>query len=379
MGLGSTTIAKLKKGISERRADNFLIDELDAIKDYLTELNRSAQSLQNANYHRSVLKATSRKDPNEKKEKQEKEKKAKEKENPFLRCIQMRRDVEKQFKCIDLVSHSKDMESTSTSNDPSEGERQNRREEAKAEQKKEQKQREQKKEQKKEQKQMGQTKKAEQMGQTKKAEQMGQTKRTEQTEQTELTNQTANFTNERERELFQYLIVKANNEIENINLSLGKKYEEELKSKMDKVKSSYENKIKNFSKEQKFLCDEKEQMVKEDKYNKEVIKKLEKKNLLLVHQVEQLKKKLHLVCDEALQKEVPKWNTEQAGMGTLRDGLYREGHQLIRDYEKKINKLNEQLNRTHGECLSFKTKWGVNSSYTSERRKWYEHPSAQAQ
>ncbi|EUD67385.1 hypothetical protein C922_02091 [Plasmodium inui San Antonio 1] len=363
------------------------VDELDAIKDYLSELNRSAQSLQNANYHRSVLKATSRKEQNE--------------NNPFLRCIQMRRDMEEQFRCIDLSSNSKDGGSASTSDDPSQGERRSRggiptgRAPQVGQRRKKQTTSQQKRGEKKKDIRFSLENRSSPEGRNQCGEANGcaaspygrgdtQTRlipcgearkreegehgkmggcavRTDQRKETKAdrtkqTEHTANFSNDRERELFQYLIVKANDEIENISLILEKKYGEELMSRVDKIKASYENKIKNLSKAKRCLCDEKEQMVKEDKYNKEVMKKLEKKNSVLLHQMEQLKKKLPLVYDATLQKEVPKWNTEQVGMGTLRDGFYREDH-LIRDYEKKINKLNEQLNRTHGECLTFKSKW----------------------
>ncbi|KJP87070.1 hypothetical protein AK88_03238 [Plasmodium fragile] len=381
------------------------VDELDAIKNYLTELNRSAQSLQNTNYHRSVLKASSRKDQHEK--------------NPFLRSIQMNKDVENQFRCIDLVSHSNDSQSVSTSDDLSEGDRRSRRGSTtrralQVEQRRKKKTTSlpkgggEKKDIRfslenrssvQERNKCGESntcvaslyrqgdtqtrlvpcgaaKKREEgeyskMGSSalrgghneigkpplctdqRKEIKEGQTKQTEQVKQTQ---HTPNFSNERERELFQYLIVKANDEIENISLSLGKKYEEELMNKVNSIKGSYENKIKKLSNARKCLCDEKEKMVKEDKNNKEVIKKLEKKNILLLHQMEQLKKKFHLVCDATVQKGMPKWNTDKVGMGTMRDGLCREGP-LVKDYEKKISKLNEQLNRTHGECLTFKTMW----------------------
>ncbi|ANQ08002.1 Uncharacterized protein PCOAH_00021650, partial [Plasmodium coatneyi] len=381
-------------------------DELDAIKDYLTELNRSAQSLQNANYHRSVLKDTSWKDQN--------------KRNPFLRCIQMKRDVEKQFRCIDLVSHSNDADSASTSDDPSEGERQSRGgtptgRAPQVEQRRGKKTTSQQESGRgkkdirfslenrsnaKERNQRGEANacatslngKADTQtrlipyGTARKGEEgeygkMGifslrkghseqekppvrtdqrKERKAEQTKQAKQAEQLGNFSNERERELFQYLIVKANDEIENISQSLRKKYEEELMSKVDQIKASYEDRIKRLSKGRRYLRDEKEQMVKEDKFNKEVITKLEKKNILLLQEMEELKKKYQLVCDATLQKDVLKWNTDQVGvevgMGTMRDEHSREDH-LIRDYEKKINKLKEQLNRTHGECLSFKTMW----------------------
>ncbi|CAA9987829.1 conserved Plasmodium protein, unknown function [Plasmodium knowlesi strain H] len=379
------------------------VDELDAIKDYLTELNRSAQSLQNANYHRSVLRDTSRKDKNEK--------------NPFLRCIQMKRDVENQFRCIDLVSHSKNAESVSTSDDPSEGERQSRggNPTVRAPQN-----HQRRKTKKTSQPKEGEKKKKDirfslenrssmhdrnqcveangcevsrygkvdtqtrlipcQMGRKGEEAEYGKMgicafrkgdnepgksilctdqrkeAKTDQTKQMKHTEHTAKFSNDRERELFQYLIAKANDEIENISLNLKKKCEEELMSRVDNIKSSYEGRIKKLSKAKKCLSEEKEQMEKDDKYNKEVIKKLEKKKIFLLREMEELKKKYDLVCNATLQKDVLKWNTDQMGMRTVRDGLYREDH-LIRDYEKKINKLKEQLNQSNSECLSFKNMW----------------------
>ncbi|KMZ99967.1 hypothetical protein PVNG_03352 [Plasmodium vivax North Korean] len=356
-----------------------VFDELDAIKDYLGELNRSAQGLQNANYHRSVLRGTSRKgshgkDPSGR--------------NPFLRCTQMRRDVDQQFRCIDFDSHSKDSESASTSDDPSGGERrsgggsptgrapligQPRKNKTTSQmkegggKKKDIRFSLEKRSGAEERSRRGETQtRLIPCGATRKqdegkSEQAEKAKQTKQTSQPELANQPANFSNERERELFQYLVAKANDEIENISRSLEQKYGEELVSKVGKIKASYESKIKKLLTVRRCLCDEKEQMVKEDKYSKGVIKKLEKKNLLLLHQMEELKKELHLVGDEKLQREVPKWSGQGVLMGSWReglhpDGLYRDGHQ-IRDYEKRIRRLNEQLNRTHGDCLAFKAKW----------------------
>eukprot|EP00366_Plasmodium_knowlesi_P001330 XP_002258827.1 hypothetical protein, conserved in Plasmodium species [Plasmodium knowlesi strain H] len=401
-----------------------VVDELDAIKDYLTELNRSAQSLQNANYHRSVLRDTSRKDKNEK--------------NPFLRCIQMKRDVENQFRCIDLVSHSKNAESVSTSDDPSEGERQSRggNPTVRAPQN-----HQRRKTKKTSQPKEGEKKKKDirfslenrssmhdrnqcveangcevsrygkvdtqtrlipcQMGRKGEEAEYGKMgicafrkgdnepgksilctdqrkeAKTDQTKQMKHTEHTAKFSNDRERELFQYLIAKANDEIENISLNLKKKCEEELMSRVDNIKSSYEGRIKKLSKAKKCLSEEKEQMEKDDKYNKEVIKKLEKKKIFLLREMEELKKKYDLVCNATLQKDVLKWNTDQMGMRTVRDGLYREDH-LIRDYEKKINKLKEQLNQSNSECLSFKNMWSdlqreMHKSLTSKKEmeeKW---------
>ncbi|CAG9479019.1 unnamed protein product [Plasmodium vivax] len=365
------------------------VDELDAIKDYLGELNRSAQGLQNANYHRSVLRGTSRKgshgkDPSGR--------------NPFLRCTQMRRDVDQQFRCIDFDSHSKDSESASTSDDPSGGERrsgggsptgrapligQPRKNKTTSQmkegggKKKDIRFSLEKRSGAEERSRRGETQtRLIPCGATRKqdegkSEQAEKAKQTKQTSQPELANQPANFSNERERELFQYLVAKANDEIENISRSLEQKYGEELVSKVGKIKASYESKIKKLLTVRRCLCDEKEQMVKEDKYSKGVIKKLEKKNLLLLHQMEELKKELHLVGDEKLQREVPKWSGQGVLMGSWReglhpDGLYRDGHQ-IRDYEKRIRRLNEQLNRTHGDCLAFKAKWEGNERQLHQR------------
>ncbi|CRG99732.1 conserved Plasmodium protein, unknown function [Plasmodium relictum] len=163
------------------------------------------------------------------------------------------------------------------------------------------------------------------------------------------------FSNEREKELFQYLILKAINEIESISCKLEHKYKNELTCRVNKIRNEYEQKIKELLKKKAYLCVESERMIEKDKDNKELIRKLENTKNILLDQIETLRRKNELMYDKCFQKELFK-NKNELEIKKLTDQIDL-GKKQIEDYEKRINMLNEDLNKSYENFFYYQNKW----------------------
>ncbi|CRG94237.1 conserved Plasmodium protein, unknown function [Plasmodium gallinaceum] len=163
------------------------------------------------------------------------------------------------------------------------------------------------------------------------------------------------FSNDREKELFQYLILKSINEIENISCKLEHKYKNELTCKVSKIKNEYEQKIRELIKKKTYLVVENERMIEKDKDNKELIRKLENSKNVLLNQIEKLKEKNELMYDKCFQKDLFK-NKNELEIKKLTDKIDL-GKKQIDDYEKKINMLNEDLNKSYENLFYYQNKW----------------------
>ncbi|SBT79251.1 conserved Plasmodium protein, unknown function [Plasmodium malariae] len=167
------------------------------------------------------------------------------------------------------------------------------------------------------------------------------------------------FSNQHEQELFEYLILKANDEIEKISSKLENKYKNELLSRVNNIKYAYEKEIKKLLKNKAFLCVENEKMNQQEKDNQEIIKELEHAKLALLNEMEKIKKNNNnewmLHHDMCFQKEMLK-NDNEKKIRKLSEQV-DIGNKQILQQEKKICMLNDNLNSSSEKCFYLQSKW----------------------
>ncbi|SCP04169.1 conserved Plasmodium protein, unknown function [Plasmodium ovale] len=165
------------------------------------------------------------------------------------------------------------------------------------------------------------------------------------------------FSSQREEELFRYLIVQANKEVEKISTKLEQRYKSELICRGENLKNEYEKKIKELLKNKTYLCVENETMAEKNKNSKEEIKKLEKAKYALLNQIEELQKNNEVMNDTFFRKEIFK-NKNDIKIKKLNDKI-KFSNKQIEDYEKKISELNDDLNRSCEKYYYFQNKWSA--------------------
>ncbi|SOV11050.1 conserved Plasmodium protein, unknown function [Plasmodium sp. gorilla clade G2] len=195
------------------------------------------------------------------------------------------------------------------------------------------------------------------------------------------------FTNDKEKELFQYLILKAINEIDQISCKLDQKYKNQLINKVNSLQEKYEHKIKDLYKIKLSLDIQNEELLKKDKDNKELIKKLESTKHIMLDQIENFKKYNHIIYNKFSQKDMYQNETNdtienlklEQKINTLNEDLnnnyqkydyyYKKSdtnQQLLQQKEDQIEKLKNQLNIHFNSKKEIQEK--LNNIYTENNR-----------
>ncbi|SCN61988.1 conserved Plasmodium protein, unknown function [Plasmodium chabaudi adami] len=162
--------------------------------------------------------------------------------------------------------------------------------------------------------------------------------------------QNATFSNDHEKELFQYLIKEANKEIEKIIIKIEQKYKNEIAYKTNNIKKEYDEKIKALTKNETILL--------KNHNNIEKIKSLENTNYTLLKEIEKLKKYNKEINDNNFQK-YESINKNELNTKKLKDKIQTMNKQ-IEEYEKKINMLNDDVNTNYEKYFYFQNKCGNN-------------------
>ncbi|SCM23079.1 conserved Plasmodium protein, unknown function [Plasmodium chabaudi adami] len=162
--------------------------------------------------------------------------------------------------------------------------------------------------------------------------------------------QNATFSNDHEKELFQYLIKEANKEIEKIIIKIEQKYKNEIAYKTNNIKKEYDEKIKALTKNETILL--------KNHNNIEKIKSLENTNYALLKEIEKLKKYNKEINDNNFQK-YESINKNELNAKKLKDKIQTMNKQ-IEEYEKKINMLNDDVNTNYEKYFYFQNKCGNN-------------------
>ncbi|SCN61989.1 conserved Plasmodium protein, unknown function [Plasmodium chabaudi chabaudi] len=162
--------------------------------------------------------------------------------------------------------------------------------------------------------------------------------------------QNATFSNDHEKELFQYLIKEANKEIEKIIIKIEQKYKNEIAYKTNNIKKEYDEKIKALTKNETILL--------KNHNNIEKIKSLENTNYALLKEIEKLKKYNKEINDNNFQK-YESINKNELNTKKLKDKIQTMNKQ-IEEYEKKINMLNDDVNTNYEKYFYFQNKCGNN-------------------
>ncbi|VEV57772.1 conserved Plasmodium protein, unknown function [Plasmodium vinckei vinckei] len=162
--------------------------------------------------------------------------------------------------------------------------------------------------------------------------------------------QNATFSNDHEKELFQYLIKEANKEIEKIIIKIEQKYKNEIAYKTNNIKKEYDEKIKALTKNDTILL--------KNHNNKKKIKNLENANYMLLKEIEKLKKYNKEANDNNFQK-CESINKNELNTKKLKDKI-QTMNKLIEEYEKKINMLNDDVNTNYEKYFYFQNKCGNN-------------------
>ncbi|SOV75985.1 conserved Plasmodium protein, unknown function [Plasmodium reichenowi] len=173
------------------------------------------------------------------------------------------------------------------------------------------------------------------------------------------------FTNDKEKELFQYLILKAINEIEQISSKLEQKFKDQLINKINHVQEKYEHKVKDLYKFNVSLGIQNEKLLKKDKDNKELIKKLESTKHIMLDQIENLKKNNQIIYDKFLQKRIFQNETNDT-IEKLNQKLKSEQKQIYH-YEQKINTLNDDLNNSYQKYVYYYNKSDSNQNLLQQK------------
>ncbi|SOV74024.1 conserved Plasmodium protein, unknown function [Plasmodium sp. gorilla clade G3] len=173
------------------------------------------------------------------------------------------------------------------------------------------------------------------------------------------------FTNDKEKELFQYLILKAINEIDQISCKLEQKYKDQLINKINYVQEKYEHKIKDLYKFKISLGIQNEKLLKKDKDNKELIKKLQSTKHIMLDQIENLKKNNEIIYDKILQKDICQNETNDT-MEKLNEQLKSEQKQIYH-YKQKINTLNDDLNNNYQKYIYYYNKSDTNQNLLQQK------------
>ncbi|KNG76806.1 hypothetical protein PFMG_03038 [Plasmodium falciparum IGH-CR14] len=173
------------------------------------------------------------------------------------------------------------------------------------------------------------------------------------------------FTNDKEKELFQYLILKAINEIEQISTKLEQKFKDQLINKINYLQEKYEHKVKDLYKFNVSLGIQNEQLLKKDQDNKELIKQLESTKHIMLHQIENLKKNNQIIYDKFLQKDISQNETNDT-IEKLNQKLKSEQKQIYH-YEQKINTLNDDLNNSYQKYVYYYNKSDSNQNLLQQK------------
>ncbi|EUR79908.1 hypothetical protein PFBG_00479 [Plasmodium falciparum 7G8] len=173
------------------------------------------------------------------------------------------------------------------------------------------------------------------------------------------------FTNDKEKELFQYLILKAINEIEQISTKLEQKFKDQLINKINYLQEKYEHKVKDLYKFNVSLGIQNEQLLKKDQDNKELIKQLESTKHIMLHQIENLKKNNQIIYDKFLQKDISQNETNDT-IEKLNQKLKSEQKQIYH-YEQKINTLNDDLNNSYKKYVYYYNKSDSNQNLLQQK------------
>ncbi|CAD2098303.1 conserved Plasmodium protein, unknown function [Plasmodium vinckei lentum] len=162
--------------------------------------------------------------------------------------------------------------------------------------------------------------------------------------------QNATFSNDHEKELFQYLIKESNKEIEKIIIKIEQKYKNEIAYKTNNIKKEYDEKIKALTKNETILL--------KNHNNKKKINNLENANYMLLKEIEKLKKYNKEANDNNFQK-CESINKNELNTKKLKDKIQTMNKQ-IEEYEKKINMLNDDVNTNYEKYFYFQNKCGNN-------------------
>ncbi|ETW63552.1 hypothetical protein PFMC_00609 [Plasmodium falciparum CAMP/Malaysia] len=179
------------------------------------------------------------------------------------------------------------------------------------------------------------------------------------------------FTNDKEKELFQYLILKAINEIEQISTKLEQKFKDQLINKINYLQEKYEHKVKDLYKFNVSLGIQNEQLLKKDQDNKELIKQLESTKHIMLHQIENLKKNNQIIYDKFLQKDISQNETNDT-IEKLNQKLKSEQKQIYH-YEQKINTLNDDLNNSYQKYVYYYNKSDSNQNLLQQKEDQIVH------
>ncbi|CDU19361.1 conserved Plasmodium protein, unknown function [Plasmodium yoelii] len=162
--------------------------------------------------------------------------------------------------------------------------------------------------------------------------------------------QNATFSNDHEKELFQYLIKEANKEIEKIIIKIEQKYKNETAYKINNIKKEYDEKLRELT--------ENETVLVKNRNSKEKMKSLENTNYILLKEIEKLKKYNEETNNNHFQK-YESINKNELNTKKLKDKVQTMSNQ-IEEYEKKINMLNDDLNTNYEKYFYFQNKCGNN-------------------
>ncbi|SOS76630.1 conserved Plasmodium protein, unknown function [Plasmodium sp. gorilla clade G1] len=173
------------------------------------------------------------------------------------------------------------------------------------------------------------------------------------------------FTNDKEKELFQYLILKAINEIEQISTKLEQKFKDQLINKINYLQEKYEHKVKDLYKFNVSLGIQNEQLLKKDQDNKELIKQLESTKHIMLHQIENFKKNNQIIYNKFLQKDISQNETNNT-IEKLNQKLKSEQKQIYH-YEQKINTLNDDLNNSYQKYVYYYNKSDSNQNLLQQK------------
>ncbi|SCM24916.1 conserved Plasmodium protein, unknown function [Plasmodium berghei] len=170
--------------------------------------------------------------------------------------------------------------------------------------------------------------------------------------------QNTTFSNDHEKELFQYLIKEANKEIEKIIIKIEQKYKNETAYKINNIKKEYDEKFRELTKNETDIYMQNETILVKNRNNKEKIKSLENTNYILLKEIEKLKKYNEETNNNHFQK-YENINKNELNTKKLKDKVQMMNKQ-IEEYEKKINMLNDDLNANYEKYFYFQNKCGHN-------------------
>ncbi|VWU52586.1 conserved protein, unknown function [Hepatocystis sp. ex Piliocolobus tephrosceles] len=154
------------------------------------------------------------------------------------------------------------------------------------------------------------------------------------------------LTCKREKELFNYLVVKANDEIENISIKLEQKYTKELMNKILNLKKKYEQTIKKLLDNKAYMSVQYESIKKQNKKKNDKINELEKSQNILLNQIEKLKNDYQqLIHDISVHEEMLK-NKNNKKILKLNYQLDMSNKE-IEEHKQKIIDLSDDLSKRH--------------------------------